>query len=206
MDTTLSPVPIRTMEIKNQRMTIYYPHIGTISNPRVQQKMNEAIFKRVESLIRLQHERQDSHTFAEMIGFFEIKTNERNILSLTLSNYAISSHAANGLTVMDSLTFDVATGKEYSLEELFIPGSAYNRKLTSIIKKQMDERDIPVLTDFNHIAPDQNYYIADKALVIYFQSIEITPHYVGLPMFPISVYQLEDIIAPDGPLGRMLSA
>ncbi|WP_368073024.1 RsiV family protein [Virgibacillus salinus] len=51
--------------------------------------------------------------------------------------------------------------------------------------------------------PDQDFYIADKALVIYFQLYEITPYVFGFPMFPISVYAIKDIINEDGPLGRM---
>ena len=49
----------------------------------------------------------------------------------------------------------------------------------------------------------QHFYIADKTLVIYFQLYEITPYVVGLPMFPISVFDLADIIDESGPLGRL---
>ena len=45
--------------------------------------------------------------------------------------------------------------------------------------------------------------MADKALVIYFQLYDITPYVFGFPMFPISVYEIQDIIDENGPLGRM---
>ncbi len=206
MNRTLSPVPIRTMEIKRNGTSIDYPQIGPVTHVYVQQSINEAIVHLVESLIAAQQEKQGVHSFTEMIGLFEIKTNERNILSLTLSNYAYAYPHANGLTVMGSLTFDVETGRQYELNDLFLPGSPYIERLSTLVKQQITERDIPVIGEFSSISPQQEFYIADKALVLYFQSIEITPHYVGIPMFPISVYQLEDIINPEGPLGRMLPA
>lgn len=206
MHSQLSPVHIRTMEIKRDGINIQYPQIGHVTHPRVQRSINEEIFNLVESMIAEQHEKQQAHHFAEMIGLFEIKTNERNILSLTLSNYAIAPRAANGLLIMRSLTFDVQSGKQYTLEDLFLPGSPYVRTLSTIVQEQIIQRDIPTFDNFTHISPNQDFYIADKALVLYFQAIEITPHYVGIPMFPISVYEIEDMINPDSALGVMLPA
>ncbi|HHY20883.1 MAG TPA: DUF3298 domain-containing protein [Bacilli bacterium] len=79
----------------------------------------------------------------------------------------------------------------------------------SIVKQtqqliQIKQRDIFLLNGFTVIRPDQDFYIADKALVIYFQLYEITPYAYGFPMFPISVYEIQDIIDENGPLGRML--
>jgi len=86
-----------------------------------------------------------------------------------------------------SLTFDISTGKEYRLEELFKPGSDYVGTLSKIIERQIKEREIPILGEFKGIRPNQDYYIADKALVIYFQLYEITPYAFGFPCFYIRV-------------------
>ena len=77
--------------------------------------------------------------------------------------------------------------------------------LSEKIKKQIKERDIPVLGEFNKIRIDQDYYIADLSLVIFFQLYEITPYVYGIPYFPISIYEIEDIIDDNGPLGKMLT-
>jgi hypothetical protein len=71
------------------------------------------------------------------------------------------------------------------------------------MKEQIVERKIQLITDFTVIKPNQDYYIADKSLVIYFQLYEITPYVYGFPMFPISVYDIQNIIDEMGPLGRM---
>ncbi len=140
-----------------------------------------------------------------MLGTYEIKNNQRNILSLTLANYTYHEQAAHGMTYLSSLTFDLATGQKYTLNQLFKTGSHYIARLSTQILKQISERNIPLITDFVKIRPDQDFYIADKTLVIYFQLYEITPYVYGFPMFPISVYELEDVINDNGPLAKMLA-
>src|SRR5690625_4358036 len=183
------PVSIKTMVIKREGMTIYYPQVILMRDVGVQKKINQTIFQRVQYLIKQQHIQQDAEEFVEVIGTFEIKTNERNLLSLSLSNYAYAPLHAHGLTLMKSLTFDSMTGRLYSLQDLFRPDSDY----------------IEVLNGFATISSDQDFYLADKSLVLYFQLYEITAYYFGFPMFPISVYEIEDILAEDGPLARLVT-
>src|SRR5699024_8521386 len=199
------PISILTMNMQHEGLNIHYPQVIGLMDGTVQQSINETIYHEVQALIQLQQEKQGVDVFEEMIGTFEIKTNERHILSLTLTNYAFASQHANGLSLIKGLTFDTTSGKTYHLKELFKPGTDYVNVLSRIIKEQIEARDIPLLNDFKQINPDQDYYIDDKSLVLFFQPIEITPHYIGAPMFPISVFSIQDIITEDGPLGRMAS-
>jgi len=197
------PVMIRTRIIHQNGITINYPEIFGMQDIFIQQMMNQKIFDLVQTLINEQHIQQGFNVFAEMIGTYEMKTNERNVLSISLSNYAIADHAAHGLTIMRSLTFNTETGKSYMLRGLFKSNSNYVEILSKIIDKQIKRRNIPLLDTFTEIRPDQDFYIADKSLVIYFQVYEITAYYIGFPMFPISVFEIEDIILENGPLGVM---
>jgi len=199
-------VLIKTRKFGQQGITIYYPEVVGLDDTQVQYTVNQKIVHLTQQLINEQYKQQNVDHFAEMIGIYEVKTNERGILSLTLSNYAIAAQHANGLTLMNSLTVDIKTGKIYQLNELFKPDSNYVDILSDMVRDQIRNRNIPILNDFEGISPNQYYYIADKSLVLYFQPLEITPHYVGIPMFPISVYDLEDIIDDTGPLGKMLES
>lgn len=196
------PVAIQTMTVTGPQTTIYYPAVIGLSNQMVQQMVNGTISNAVQQLINQQLDPQQIDQ-TEMTGAYEIKTNERNVLSLSLSNYAYVRHSAHGLTIIKSLTFDMSTGKSYTLKELFKPGSDYVKVLSDIIKEQLATLDIPLIEEFNEIRPNQDYYIADKALIIYFQLYDITPYYIGLPAFPISVFQIQDIINENSPLGKM---
>jgi hypothetical protein len=201
MNTVIPPIQVITKYLKNPNFDLYYPVITGLKNITVQQKINSDIFRLVYQLIARQG--YFDNTKIQVTGWYEIKTNERGLLSLNIGNYAYAPMSAHGMTYIESLTFDTTTGKLYHLGELFRPQSDYVRVLSNIIKLQIAQRKLPLLNGFNSIRPNQDFYIADKALVIYFQLYEITPYYVGLPMFPISAFYLQDIISTNSPLNKM---
>ena len=125
------------------------------------------------------------------------------MLSLSLIVYSFSG-GAHGITVIKSLSFDVMSGKKYEIGDLFRRNSNYIMRLSDIIKEQIAQRKIPLLNPFISIVPDQDFYIADKCLVVYFQLYELTAYVYGFTYFPNSVYEIQNIIDENGPLGKML--
>jgi hypothetical protein len=198
------PSTIQTVTITHPKVKIYYPQLVGLQNSTAQLRINQALLMDVRDMIRQQgYEENPKNT--EMQGIYEIKSNERGIVSISQSNYAYTTPSAHGLTLMKSVTADVQTGKIFSLRDLFKPGSDYVKVLSDMIQQQINQRQIPIL-EYKGIRPDQAYYIADKALVIYFNVYEISPYYVGFPMFPISVYDLQSIMDENGPLGIMAAS
>lgn len=196
------PAAIRTHSIRTPGVSIDYPSVIGLPDRNVEEHLNRTIYA---LMLNLQKEQKNvqTGTQTEMIGHYEIKTNERGILSLILSNYAYSRPMAHGYTIAKSLTFNLNTGKVYSLRELFKPGSDYVKALSLIVDLQIKQRRLPTLNGFKSIQPDQDYYLADKTLVLYFQLYEITPYYVGLPMFPISIYSIQSITDEASPLAAL---
>ena len=197
------PVQIVPQKITRPNLEIYYPQITQGTNPFALQNMNREIFDLVLRLTQEQGYFQNPQGH-QVTGFFEVKNNQRGVLSLNISNYTYPLQAAHGTTIIKSLTFDIATGKSYKLHELFKLDSNYIEVLNKIIQTQIRERKIPIINGFIGVTPNQDYYIADKVLVIYYQLYEMTPYVFGFPMFPISVYQIQNLIREDGPLGVML--
>lgn len=193
------PVGISSVPYITPTVHVVYPQVyGIHSN--VQFKINQDIFN---LLIEVLSMLQQPGLVTVMSGTYEIKTNQRNILSLTL-NYLGDFRGAHPITVVKAFTTDVTTGKNYQLKDLFTPDSDYVKVLSKIIEAQIAMRDIPMLDGFEIIQPNQDYYIADKSLVIYFQQVEISPYYVGFPYFIIPIYDISDIILENGPLGKMV--
>ncbi|MGI6226201.1 MAG: DUF3298 domain-containing protein [Peptococcales bacterium] len=195
------PVIVTTQRLVGPRLDVVYPVICGPINFWVQENINSQILSLVYFLLEQSGYYQNPQT--TVTGTYEIKNNQRGILSLSIINYNFSG-GAHGMTYIKSLTFDIATGREYQLGDLFIKGSNYIARLNEIIREQIAERDIPIINEFETIKPNQDYYIADKALVIYFQLYDLTPYAYGFPYFPISVYEIKDIIDENGPLGIML--
>jgi hypothetical protein len=197
------PAEIQTRKIGDRpNKTVYYPHVILEDNHSLQQAINQDIIMKTQQLIDQQAEEAPS-SLVEMIGYYEVKNNQRDVLSFTFSNYAYHYQAAHGMTYINSLTYDLQKQQACTLEDLFQPNSHYAERLSQLIREQISQRDIPVINEFTQIAPNQGYYIADKSLVIYFQLYELAPYAFGFPMFPISVYAIQDIIDEHGPLGRM---
>ncbi|QCT01764.1 hypothetical protein E6C60_1046 [Paenibacillus algicola] len=193
------PVQIQTLTYRTPNALIQYPQVRGLASQQAEHKINHNIVMALQEMERQQQSVQ-SGSNPEMTVHFEIKTNERGILSLMLSNYTYSTPMAHGYTVAKGLTFCTATGQLYRLGDLFKPGSNYEAVLAAEVKRQIKERDLPVLDNSVTVQSDQDFYLADKALVLFYPLYAITPYYVGLPMFPISVYSLQPIIAEDGPL------
>ena len=197
------PVRIKTLQVSSgPNKTVFYPRVVGMQNQELERFMNRAIVDQTQQLIDEQVGDIPT-TLEQMIGLYEMKNNQRQVLSLSLSNYGYHHQAAHGMTFMKSLTFDLEKGRLCELKDLFKPGSDYVKRLSSLVEAEIKRRDFPLLVDFTAIRPNQDFYIADKVLVIYFKLYEITPYAYGFPMFPISVFEIQDIIDENGPLGRM---
>ncbi len=198
------PVSIETKKIPHasSKVNIYYPVVRNMLHPNIQLKINHAIVATLNKLLIEQNFYEPS--LVEMQAGYEIKNNQRNILSLNLIVYSFTG-GAHGMTIIKSLTFDTETGKQYALEDLFKPGSDYEKELSDIIRKDIKRWNVELLGTFEGIRSDQDFYIADTSLVIYFQLYEITPYVWGFPYFPIPILDISNIVKPGGPLDRMMS-
>lgn len=197
------PVNIHTLTHTAPGLVIHYPQVYGLANRRVEETINRTILQQIQDMQRAQQQVQTG-TNPQTTGTFEIKTNERGILSLVLTNYTYSEHMAHGYTVTKGLTFSTSTGKSYALSDLFRPDSNYQAVLAAEVSRQLKERNLPVLEGSQiTVSPNQDFYLADKSLVIFYPLYAITPYYVGFPMFPISVYSLLGMAPENGLLSDL---
>jgi len=199
------PVSIQTVRYGRPPVNIFVPQVTGMADPAVEASINRQILQQTQALYE-QQMRTQTPGRTEMIARYEIKTNERRVLSLIQVNGAYTPPMAHGMTYAGSLTFSVEDGRNWPLAGLFKTGAPYEERLSGLIEAQIRRRDLPVLEPFRRIRPDQDYYLADKSIVVYFQVYELSPYYVGLPMFPISLYDLEDLIRENSPADRLLAA
>lgn len=200
MDFRYLPVTIQTHRYYIPTTDILYPIVIGLENPATQRKINEEIFKQ---MLEIASELRQPDLVTYITGSYELKANQRDFLSLTqgqLGNFG----GAHPMTIIKALNMDVSTGKVYELRELFKSDSEYVKRISEIIASEIKERDILVLDEFKSIRPDQDFYIVDNNLIIYFQLYEISPYVVGFPYFSIPIYKLQDIIVEDGILSRMM--
>jgi len=198
------PIATRTLTVNaGEDKVIHYPEVIGLQDKGWQATVNALIAKQTQKLID-QQVGDDPSNVTTLIGEYELKNNQRNIFSLLQSNYMYRYQAAHGMTIIGSLTFDMDKKKVYTLKELFKPDSDYVGRLSAIVAKQIKARDIPVLEPFTSISPDQEFYVADKTLVLYYQLYDLAPYVYGIVYFPISIYDISDMINEDGPLAVLM--
>jgi hypothetical protein len=62
-----------------------------------------------------------------------------------------------------------------------------------------------LIKEFRGIDDYEEFYLTKDALVIYFQEIEFTPHYIGVPEFSIPYSQIRNLVREDGPIARFIN-
>jgi hypothetical protein len=196
---------IREEELVKPRLRIIYPRVVGVTGyggTWELQRTNAHIIKKVYQLIREQGYVQDPSK--EMSGDYEIMLNKHCLLSIYFTNFTYTKGAAHGLTLAKGLTIDVLTGHLYQLKDLFRPNSGYRMRISNTIKKQIKEKDVPLIADFKGIDPEhQDFYLTDEGLVVFFQLYEYTPYAYGIPTFLIPYSELRDLAGELSPILRL---
>ena len=187
------------IQIQNPCTNVKYPQVK-LNNYLVEAHINDLIKEQVFYLIP----GEGCDVYEEIFGTYKISVNRSSILSVVLDVYTFRWHAANGLDVQKSVTANLQNGEAYYFYNLFKPDSDYKAVIDAIILKQIEEQQLPLLTPFPGVTDDQEYYLTDKALVVYYQEIQFTPHYVGIPEFTIPYAEIEPIVKKDGPIGKLM--
>jgi hypothetical protein len=197
------PAMIHVASLSVPHGYVYYPHVSGL-RPDIQQTINHHIYNQVVALLKRQGY-YDNPQIAEVSAQFAIRTNQQGVLSLSLSNYTYIQMHANGIEYLESMTYDITTGKYYRLSDLFKPNTPYIQRISEIIKPELQKRaNGYIIKPFEQISPNQEYYIADRSLVIVLPVLEYTAHVAGNLYFPISIYELEPLIDEQGPLGKII--
>lgn len=180
-----------------------YPILGEdIQNAAVREILNRAIRERALQGIPAA---DISNTVVDAQSGYRTTLLKCGLLSLRFENYRYWWHAAHGNTQVTSITLDLKDGREYRFSDLFAPQSPYRKALTAIIRRQITERRITLLRPYEGVGPDEQYYLTETELVVYYQQYEYTPYSSGIPEFRIPLADLIELAALGGPIGRLLA-
>ncbi len=198
--TSKFPVVIRTLSYCTQNINFYYPAVYIPNNSYVQGLINFTIY---ENMLRLSKNLMVPDIPTYVTGSYELKNNQKGVLTLSLIGFA-EFGGAHPMTMIKSLNFDLSTGKDIPFYELFKPNSNYIAILSEMVLEELKKQDIMLFEDYPGVKPNQDYYIADKALVIYFQLYEIAPYVVGFPYAVIPIYSIMDLVQEGGLLDKVV--
>lgn len=192
-------------ETKTLKLTLQYPEIKGLDNTDVQNKLN-ALFAKLAGEAKSRGKEIEGYIGtdeiargikAEVYFNYQVKYNRNGLLSVAFTDYQYSG-GAHGITIQSSYTFDLNTGTELELKDLFKPGSDYVSIISEEVKRQMEERGMSVLlAPFNSIKGDQGFFLSNNAVVVYFQAYEYLPYAFGIPEFAVDFRSMEGLLNPD---------
>lgn len=162
--------------------------VGTIND-----KINSDILPKVEEAEKTSKEYFDDIKKERPRFPYEIysryKVVEDNKLFVSLYNdYYEFLGGAHGMTTKTSYTVDKEKEGLVTLKELFSKGYNYTGIINKEIKEQINknpENYFDSGAEFKGISENQNFYIEDDNLVIYYQLYELAPYVFGFPEFKI---------------------
>lgn len=116
----------------------------------------------------------------------------------------VDTLGAHPNTFYRTFTFDLATGDEIGIADLFIPRSDYLKRLSAISQFEL-AKSVGEFADIEYIAqgtgPDalnfQTYVIDADALVLLFPPYQVAPYAAGPQSVAIPLSQVADILKPE---------
>lgn len=202
-------VKIKTDKIEYEnnyvKCDIEIPVVEGINNKSAESKINKLFSDGINSFQKqLEKDAKESYESSskEAIEFrkyaanskFKVSYNKNNLLSITITYYSYTG-GAHGMAYNKSYNIDLNTGNEAFMEDFFSKDEDYRNIIINNIDKQMKNDPDKYFPDANtnvrKISQDQDFYIEDGNIVVYYQLYEIAPYCCGMPEFKIPFSQFK---------------
>jgi len=207
---TANNIRIKTVkfatESKALKTTLYYPEVSGLADPQVQTAINDLFRSLAEGAeatgvqnaadlapVLLQY--PDMPGQCETYFDYQIKYNQKNRISVVFQNYQYAG-GAHGSTVQTAYTLNLQNGQQFALQDLFRDGADYRSAISNVVRDQLAARDLTnaLFQPFSQIRADQDYYLSNNGLVVFFQQYEILPYAAGIQEFTVDYQALHDLL------------
>lgn len=178
-------------KLHNKKERVIYPVFR--KNSVVADKVNSDILFRATEMKR-NWKYTDELDKILFFSDYEIMFREEEIISIRFDETVYLSDSARPYKEIKSITFNTDTGMEYSLEDFFKKDSKYKKIINNYIKDYIKQRNIDTVREFNGIESDQEFYITDTEIVIYYQPYVYTVRTYGPLIIPIPFEKIEKSI------------
>jgi len=190
---------IKNSFIMTSQLHIKYPNVQTLKDKAVQEKINKVIYS---AIFRLRDENtsalkkhQKDYSYYVQSG---VTFNRRDILSIKFDESLSIPFYAHPFNAVYTVTVNTKDGSIYKLKDIFVPGVSWEADLNGILKKDIDKlangSEIPPIEVFKNIDSEQEFYLSNGGLVIYWQEARYFPRYVGPLVITIKYSDLRGLL------------
>jgi len=212
---TENPISIKTMKESSEteiiKITLQFPQIDGLTDKTVQDSINSIFkeaamaardegLKNADEMEKTNESDYGSPNKYETYFDYSLNYNQNGLLSVVFKDYQYTG-GAHGSTVQSSYTFNLNTGEEYKLKDLFNSDADYVSFISDTVRKEINERVkdgslLEELTPFNTIREDHDFYLSNDGIVIYFQQYEYWPYAAGIQEFTVEYAALKEMLKP----------
>ena len=181
-------------------INVIVPQVTGISDKKQEDAINDKIIKWTESWINEVKEIADEYfkDKPEPLMPYQLYarykfTNNADIISFYIDYYQFSG-GAHGITNRIAYNIEKSSGIEMQLKDIFKDNYNYKDVINKEISRQISKDPDRYFTGkdgFNGIGNNQNFYIKNNKVVIYFGLYEIAPYASGISEFVIPNKLLE---------------
>ncbi len=189
----------------NMKVEVDIPVISGLVNNALQSKLNAQFAKdamdlktqlTIDNAAYVQECLQNNFPIRpyELVSKYKVNYITEKVLSLYVDYYQYTG-GAHGMTDRKPYNFDLSTGQELALQDLFKDNYDYKTVINKEVSQQISiapENYFSGDMGFKGIGDEQRYYLEDGFLVVYFSQYEIAPYVTGIPEFKIPLSQFED--------------
>ena len=176
-------------------INVVVPQINGISNKKQEDIVNDKVIKWTENWINEVKQIADEYFKDkpsplmpyQLYARYKV-TNNSDIISFYIDYYQFSG-GAHGITNRIAYNIEKSSGNEMQLKDIFKDNYNYKDIINKEISRQISKDPDRYFTGkdgFNGIGDNQNFYIKNNKVVIYFGLYEIAPYASGISEFIIS--------------------
>ncbi|MCD6449652.1 MAG: DUF3298 domain-containing protein, partial [Thermotogaceae bacterium] len=115
---------------------------------------------------------------------FSVERLDSKIVSILFEEMTYTG-GAHPIHFLHAINYDLKYGKELALNDLFVKGFDCKKIINEEVKKFFERNKCSVINDFKTIKNEQDFYLTDYGIMIFFQRYEYTNYSFGNPKIPI---------------------
>jgi hypothetical protein len=199
------PAMISDVKVESPGLNLTYPKVSELKHKSAEAGINRYIKKEVHRLLKENGYGSDENK--KFTGGYLVKLNKRGTLCIVIEIFIHTKGEAHGTTIRRPINVSLKDSRVYHIDDLFsrrVKKTKFIGIINEIIKQHIKMKDLKLIHEFEGVKLDQEYYLTEDSLVIFFQMNEYVDKEFGFPEFTIAFSTILEIINSKGPIGRLL--
>lgn len=203
-------VEIVSMTETTNRLNVTYPEIRGMTNKSKEKAINTTLKQMAvdpKGVAKLARELGTPSNPVTVDSGYIITYQRGNLVDFVFQSQAVTPKTTDGGTgFLRSAIFNLHTGHEYAMTDLFDKHSGYLTTLSQLVKQADAQHMLGQMTPYPTVKTTDPFLLTNRGFAIGFQQGQWTPMAAGTPTFPIRFSQVDGLINKSGPFWTSLMA